>query len=668
MRAVLLAGSALALSNPANAADAGAAGTAETVYVWGYREEIVGTALSASEGIVDYAAFSDRPLLRIGELLEVVPGLAATQHSGTGKANQYFVRGFNIDHGTDFSTSLDGIPLNLPTHGHGQGYLDLNPLIPDLVQSIHFRKGPYFADVGDFSSTGTAAMELFEDLPQSFTQVTGGEHRYWRFLGAARLGEGSYLAGDYTVSDGPWTRAEDLKKISIISRVALGDWSLTGIAYDAEWNSADQIPLRAIEAGTLSRFGVVDPSDGGMSSRTMVYLRNRDLRGWNVLAYAQKYDLNLWSNFTYFLEDPVNGDQFQQSDDRWIYGASVSRAWTPAASVWGFAAGLSGRYDDIRNVALHHTAGRQILSTVRSDSVGEWAGSFWSEAERDFGALRATLGMRLDTIGADVESDNPLNSGTADDAMLSPKLALAWQASPAVEFYADIGRGFHSNDVRGATISVDPNDGSPASRVPLLVSSTGAELGARYQGANFSATAALWWLKLDSELVFVGDAGSTEASDGTERQGVEFLFNWQPIPRIDIDLSAAATHARFRGNPPGGNRIPNALEYIVTGGVSALVMDNLTATVTVRHLGKAPLVEDNSVRSETATVSNLQLRYQMGRFALVGEVLNLFDTDADDIQYFYGSRLPGEPAGGIEDFHIHPAEPMTFRVGLRADW
>jgi outer membrane receptor protein involved in Fe transport len=268
----------------------------------------------------------------------------------------------------------------------------------------------------------------------------------------------------------------------------------------------------------------------------------------------------------------------------------------------------------------------------------------------------------------EVTSDDPRNSGDASYALFSPKLSIAYAVSPNLEIYANGGRGFHSNDARGATIKVDPNTGAAAERVPLLVPSTGAELGARWETGDFSATAAVWWLSLDSELVFVGDAGTTEPSDATERHGVEVLFDWRPIPRLHLDFSAAATHARFPGVAAGTDRIPNALEYVATGGVSALVTEAFTATMTVRHLGAAPLIEDNSVRSRSATIVNALLRYRLGRFDLTGEVLNLFNTAADDIQYFYTSRLFGETAGGFDDRHFHPAEPRSLRISLRTSF
>ncbi len=543
------------------------------------------------------------------------------------------------------------------------GRVDLNAIVPETIQTIHFRKGTYFADVGDFSAAGSAAMDLFDRLPDSFLQGTGGKHDYYRLLGGVNLGESGYVVGDYTSSDGPWTREENLEKINVIGRVVVNNWSFTGVAYSPTWDSTDQIPQRAIDAGIIGRLGAIDTTDGGESSRYIFSLRNRDLEGWNVSAYAQNYSLKLWSNFTYFLDDPVNGDQFLQRDERWIYGGSVTREFMTSDG-WTFTGGGQFRYDDIGRVGLYHTKARQVLSTTREDSVGEWQGALWAQAEHALGPVRATLGRRFDAIGADVDADNSLNSGSASDNLFSPKLALAWRASETMEFYGDIGRGFHSNDARGSTINVDPLSGDLADKVDLYAPATGAEIGARWSTDDLTLTATAWWLRLDSELVFIGDAGGTEPSGATERSGLEFLADWRPMRRLSFDMTAAFARARILDSP-GEDRIPNALEYIVTGGVSALITDDLTATVTLRHLGEAPLIEDNSVRSKTATVTNALLRYRFGRFTLSGEVLNVFDTKANDIQYFYTSRLPGEDSGGVDDLHIHPAEPRTWRLSLR---
>jgi hypothetical protein len=637
----------------------------ELVFVWGLRQETIGRATSAGEGQVNFAEFQDRPLLRPGEVVEVVPGLAVTQHSGTGKANQYFLRGFNLDHGTDFSVSFEGVPLNLPSHAHGQGYLDLNAITPEFIEVIAFRKGPYFADAGDFSSAGTAALESFTSSPASFAEFTGGKDNSYRVLGMAQVGASSYFGGEVSFSDGPWVNPENLEKFNVLGRLALGgNWALTALAYSSTWDSTDQIPLRAVDEGLIPGLGTIDPSDGGETSRYIVALRNRDMNGWDAVAYVQRYELNLWSNFTYFLDDPVNGDQFEQADERWIFGSSVAKTWETPLAGWTITIGAHVRGDEIDSVGLYNTVARERMNTVREDKVSEWAGALWAQGERVFGPVRAVAGLRADAISVDVSSNNALNSGEASDVLISPKLALAWRVSEGFEVYTDFGRGFHSNDARGATTTVSPQTGLPAAPVDLLSPSTGAELGLRWNAGRFSTTATAFWLHLDSELIYVGDAGETEISSASERFGGELLITWRPIDRIDIDASAAATHARLI-HASGGDRIPNALEYVLTGGISARITDELIATLTFRLLGPAPLTEDGLVKSDSAFTTNLLLRYQWGRLTLTGQIINLLNNSDNDIQYFYTSRLAGEPAEGIDDYHVHPMEPRSWRLGVR---
>jgi hypothetical protein len=640
--------------------------TGESVYVWGLRENTIGQATSSGEGTVNFALFEDRPLLRPGELVEVVPGLAVTQHSGSGKANQYFMRGFNLDHGTDFSVSFDGVPLNLPTHAHGQGYLDLNFITPEFVQVITYRKGTYFADVGDFSAAGTAAFETFSLPPAPFAETDVGKDNYYRLLGMANLGNDSYIGADLTYSDGPWANPENLRKVNLLGHFALGNnWTLTALGYTAKWNSTDQVPERAIDSGLITPLDAIDPSDGGKTSRFIASLRNRNLDGWDAVAYVQKYDLKLWSNFTYFLDDPVNGDQFEQADNRWIFGGSAAKTWAETLAGWQITTGAQFRDDDIGKVALYHTDQRVQIGTVRSDAVNEWASGLWANGEQSFGTVRVSLGLRLDVIGANVSSDNPLNSGSASDSLVSPKLTVAWQALPNLELYADAGRGFHSNDARGATETIAPKSGLPVDPVKLIAPALGAETGLRWNYGTFTATATLFWLHLDSELTFAGDAGDTESSSATQRFGGEFLLNWHPIDRIDIDFSAAGAHARYLGRPTGGDRIPNAIGYMMTGGISAMITDNVSATFTARYLGPSPLTQGGLINSRSAVDTNFLMRYRWGRFTFTGQILNLFNSSDDDIQYFYASRLPGEPADGVNDLHIHPMEPRTWRAGVR---
>ncbi|WP_421739504.1 TonB-dependent receptor [Caulobacter sp.] len=663
-RALWLAAAAvLALADPA------AAQEVEAVSVWGKRANELGRAMSASEGHVSYSDFAIRPLLRPGELIEAVPGLAATQHSGAGKANQYFLRGFNLDHGTDLAASLDGVPLNLPSHGHGQGYLDLNLLTPEFVHDIGFRKGPYAAENGDFATAGAVAFETADHLHGDGLQAWLGQNQAYRLVGSKGLSDNAIVAADLSTSRGAWTTPEDLRKINILSRLLISGWSITALAYDARWNATDQIPRRAVESGTLGRPDAVDTTDGGQTSRYMLSARRRDLlHGLDTVVYVQRYRLDLWSNFTYFLDDPANGDQFQQVDQRWVYGGSLTKRWAGEPGGWTFRTGLSARLDDIGKVGLYRTTARVRRATVRQDRLTEWSAALWGEAARRIGPIDATLGLRADAFGADVSAGDRRNSGEVTDALLSPKLALAWRISKTFELYGDAGRGFHSNDARGAVITVDPVSGAPAERAPLLSPAEGAELGARWRGHGLNLTASVWALNVDSELIYVGDAGFTEAAGATRRVGLETLIDWRVTPRLNLTASYAATRARFAGAPPEGDRIPNAVGAVLTAGVSWKPGAASTLSLTYRRLGAAPLAQDNSVRSRPTAMINGLFVQDLDRVSVMVEALNLTDSGGDDIAYVYASRLPGEPVSGVEDIHFHPVEPRSIRVGLKVNF
>jgi hypothetical protein len=654
----------LSMSLPQAGTAAPASEEVDTLYVWGKREAGIGTVTSASEGTVSYGSFADRPLLRIGEIAEVIPGVAVTQHSGTGKANQYFLRGFNLDHGTDFSVALNGAPLNLRTHAHGQGYLDLNLMIPELLESIRYRKGPYFADSGDFSAAGSAAFELLTHLPEDFVALTAGRHGYGRVLGAAALGENAYAAVDVTTSDGPWVRDEGLRQAKALYHLALGNWRIAALGYTSEWNSTDQIPLRAVENGSLSPLGLVDPTDGGRTSRLLLSAQRAGDDGLRASAYLQAYRVRLFSNFTYFLDDPVNGDQFEQAERRWIAGGAVAKTWSSDSS-WSWTLGGDGRFDRIGEIGLYRTRARALVSTDREDAVSQGSAGGYLQADIASGPWRFGAGVRYDVMGVDVSSSNPANSGTEWDGTASPKLTLAFRASDAVELYADLGRGYHSNDARGAVATMAPVSGDPIDPVSLFVPALGGELGVRLERDGFTASLAAWALRLDSELVYSGDAGDTESSNGSERVGLEALLNWTPVRGVNVDFSAATTRARYRDTAAGEDSIPNALRYVLTGGVSWTITPASSVEVTVRRLGPSPLIEDDSVRSPTSTLTNLLYRHDFARVSLFAEVLNVFDRDDNDITYFYASRLPGEPVEGVDDIHFHPMEPRAFRLGAR---
>lgn len=643
----------------------------DEIIVHGRSLDLIGDAKTASEGVVGYADFEDRPLSRVGELVEVIPGVVATQHSGEGKANQYFLRGFNLDHGTDFSASLDGVPINLRTHGHGQGYLDINFVIPEIIERVDFRKGPYRASTGDFSSAGSAGYSTYDRLENNFIELSLGEFDYLRFVGAGSLNISEHstllLAVEANSFDGPWVLEQDLEKFNGFAKLThdKGPWHFeTSVSiYDSQWAATDQVPLRAIETGLIDRFGFIDPDLGGETWRFSLNAqgtyRHVDGAETTFQSYAGQYDFNLFSHFTYFLDDPVNGDEFEQVDKRRFYGTAVTHERYLADGLT-VRLGLETRLDDISDVGLFNTISRDRISTVRQDKVRELSLNFWSEAEYELTErLRANVGLRADYFDAKVTAFSELqNSGSANDSLFSPSGGLAWRLTDGVEFYANYGRGFHSNDARGATISVNPLSGLAVDQVPLLVSSEGTELGARLERGPFHATLALFTLDLDSELVFVGDAGTTEANDGSKRKGVEASVFWKPNDWLAADVSGAFTDAEFDIQGPS-TEIPGAVKTVFGGGIAAK-LEPWTLSGRLRHFGAAPLIEDGSAKSDPTTLVNLAGSYDWKDVTLSLEVLNAFDSKDADITYFFESQLAGEVAP-VQDFHLPPVQPRQIR-------
>ncbi len=651
----------------------------EEIVVIGRWTDLAGSAISASEGIVGQKELDIRPRLRTGEVLEVVPGLIITQHSGTGKSNQMFLRGFNLDHGTDFSTSIDGMPINMPSHGHGQGYTDLNFLIPELIESVEFRKGPYHAAVGDFSSTGSAHLSTFRALPKSMLKIGIGQdgHREVLVADSIDTGTGSLLyAGQSHIYDGPWVDInEDLQRLNGVLRYsqksdAGTEWDIMLMGYDASWNSPDQIAQRAIDSGLVDRLGSLDKTIAGQTSRYSVsgsllrqFANDRQL---HAHAYAIDYDLDLFSNFTYFLDDPVNGDQFEQVDRRTVLGGDLTYRWSASNRVaTTYSVGMSLRRDDINEVGLFRTQDKQRLATVRSDKVLETSTGVYAQAETQWNdRWRTQIGLRADYYDFSVRSNLPANSGDTNDAILAPKLSVIYALDSESELYLSTGRGFHSNDARGTTIRIDPNSGAPVEQVDPLVASTGAEVGFRtFRDDKLNLSASLWYLELDSELLFVGDAGLTEPTRPSRRYGIELPVYYQ-LGHWVLDLELALTKSRYVDDDPAGDEIPGSIERVIAAGVAMQYPNGIYGSLRARHFGDRPLTEDGVVRSEKSTVLSMLLGYRRGSLDFRVEALNLLDAEDQDIAYYYASRLAGEPVEGVEDVHLHPMEPRTVRASI----
>ena len=656
------------------------------IIVTGRSDSQVGIAHSASQGNVGAAELQYRPLVRPGELLEAVPGLIVSQHSGEGKANQYYLRGFNLDHGTDFLTQIDGVPVNLATHAHGQGWTDTGFLIPELVSTINYQKGVYYVENGDFSSAGAANIQYVNELPASLASFEGGNLDFYRGLYASSraLGEGTLLyamEGEY--NDGPWQRGDHYRKANGVLRYSQeqgeAGWSVTFMGYKADWDSTDQIAQRAVERGDIDRFGLIDPSDGGDSQRyslTGEWHRRSSASATKVMAYSYYYDLDLYSNFTYVLADPVHGDQFEQPDQRAVSGFKIAHTFfhalgaTPTATTFG----LQNRNDVIKN-GLFLTQRRARHGTVREDNTLESSISPYVEnTTRWTEWLRSTAGVRFDAFRFDVASDRAANSGARWDTIVSPKGGIVLGPWAATELYLNAGLGFHSNDGRGVNTVVDPNTGTAVERAVPLVRTYGAEVGVRTTWVpGLQSTVALWSLDSDSELIFVGDAGTTEAGRPSRRYGLEFANYYAVTEWLKLDADLSFSKSRFREHAIEGDHIPGSVETVIAAGATVHDLRGFFGAVRLRYFGPRPLIEDDSVRSAETLLLSAQLGYQVNKtWKVVADVFNLLNRQDSAIDYYYPSRLPGEAPGpdegGYHDIHFHPVEPLSLRLGVSAQF
>ena len=631
---------------------------------------------SSSEKNVSGEEVNARPFSRPAEALEVVPGLIITQHSGDGKANQYFLRGFNLDHGTDLAISVDDMPVNMRTHAHGQGYADLNFLIPELIGSVNIRKGPYFADEGDFSSVGSVHVGLLDNVTKTMASITAGSFGYRRILGitSTKLADGTLLiAGEANIYNGPWDNPDSLRKLNGVMRYSQGTaedgFSLTGMAYANKWNSTDQIPSRAVASGEIGLYGAFDPSDGGNSNRFSLSGRwTRTDEGGTSKAnfYVIKSSLNLWNNFTYFLSDPVNSDQF---------------------------------------LDLNNSVQRRFLSPIRSDTVQEGSVDVFAQNTLHWTDwLQTNVGWRGDFYQTSVNSFfTPANSGSANAFIGSPKFGVVFGPFAKTEFFINAGEGFHSNDARGVTITESPGDGSALQPSPFLVKTKGAEVGVRSKLVpGLTSAVSVFLLDSASEILFSGDAGDTKPSRPSRRYGFEWTNDYRPLSWLSLEGDIAVTHVRFRGDDPDqaalyaslagfpaaqignapGNYIPGAPSMIASAGIRLGEKTGWFAGLRYRYFGPRPLTEDNAFVSPATGLLNGQLGYRFDNgWRVQLDAFNLLDSRSDQITYAYGSLLksdslfamcfpaagaPTAPAAacqtGVMDRVLHPVEPLAIRL------
>ena len=654
----------------------------EEVTVTGRKKVLVGEARSASEGVISQVDIYKRPVQRPGDILEAVPGLIVTQHSGSGKSNQLYLRGFNLDHGTDFATWIDGMPVNMRSHGHGQGYTDINFLMPEIIEEMSFVKGPYHSEIGDFSSAGGVHIQTIDQLDKKSIKIGLGENGFNRILamGSKKI-ESEVITGALELQgyDGPWIDiTEDVNKVNGFFKFArnneLGKRSITAMIYDNEWNSADQIPSRAITEGIIDDFGSLDKTLGGSTRRMSLsseYSHDHKTNKVVWRSYIIGYELDLWSNFTYLLDDPVGGDQFKQKDKRTIFGGSYENLWVGnTESFTEHRFGIDFRHDAVDEVGLYRSREREIMGPIREDQVDESSISSFYEMSFDLrSSWRAVLGIRADAFKFKVNSKDYNLTDDDSDFILSPKASIAYAFSDNNEMYFSYGNGFHSNDARGVITFADSIAEEKLSPADPLVKSTGFEWGIKALiNEQLNTSLAVWSLELDSELLFVGDAGNTEANRPSKRWGIEFNNLWSINEIWSLEADFAYSNAKFNDDDLENRSVPGSLKNVASGILSAEYPSGFFASFSFRYFGEVPLIEDGSIKSEGSTYANLALGWLMDDWQVQLDILNIFDSNDHDIDYFYASRLAGEPANGYEDIHYHIFEPRQIRFYLSKEF
>mgnify|MGYP001289455643 CR=1 FL=1 len=672
---------------------AGGIPTLDPVKVTAKSDNLIGTATSSSEGAVTKMQLNTRPILRPGEILEFIPGLIVTQHSSNGKANQFFLRGFNLDHGTDFLTTVGGMQVNQRSHAHGQGYTDLNFLIPELLGNIHYKKGPYSAKEGDFSSAGAAYLDYVRVLPKAIAEYTIGRFNYHSllFAGSKKVSNGNLLFGlKLKKYDGPWDVKQNFHNFSLITRYSKGErdngFEITAMAYKAYANATNHVAKRAIESGVIGRFGSLSPSDSISTSRYSLssqWARKSESRITHINAYYVRSEFALNSNFTNFLDFPTAGDQIQQKEDRNTFGFNSESSWFGSFNSRKMenTVGFQMRYDNINPISLSRAQGGVPIdkvdskgdfysSTIRRDILNEYNISFYAENRMQWSPwLRSVIGVRNDFYHFEVNSNLEENSGKRSDNMVSPKISFIFGPWAKTEFYLNGGGGFHSNDARGITQRVDPSNANVVTqRVTPLVRTWGYEVGFRTGIIpSLQTTVSLWQLHVDSELLFVGDAGGTIPSQPSLRRGIEFTNYWRPVNWIIVDADLSLSRARFRGNSSIGNYIPGTMSRVASVGVS-FDRNNWFGGIRLRHFGPRPLVKNNSQKGSSSTLVNLRAGYRFVKYLKVSlDIFNLIGSKPNDISYFYQSKLSGEEEP-VADKHIHPVEPRSFRFTIQASF
>ena len=615
------------------------------------------------------------PVNSAQDLLRKVPGLFIAQHAGGGKAEQIFLRGFDNDHGTDISVSSDGIPVNIVSHAHGQGYADLHFLIPETIKDIDFGKGSYYADKGDFNTSGYVNFTTFDRLEKNLFKLEGGSFNTFRAVTMINLldkevtDKNFYVASEFNYSDGPFDIKQNFNRINFLGKYS--QWidskhyiSVLGSTFSSGWNASGQIPERAVEQGIIGRWGSIDPTEGGSTSRTNFavnyrYLPSEDEEISSNLFYS-KYDFNLFSNFTFFLNDPDFGDEIEQTDNRSIYGFDnkYSRRFNLENSKITWTSGVGLRFDDIKDLQLSHVFQRDLLLDRLSDvSATEANVHAYTNIDWRVGKWTINPAVRVDHFIFSLH-DRLNNLPAAQDASatrISPKLNISFAQNDNVQWYVKSGFGFHSNDVR-VVVAQDGKD--------ILPYSFGTDLGVILRPtANMIIQPALWHMYLQQEFVYVGDEAVVEPSGKTRRLGVDLSLRYQPFSWLYIDGDINYAHARAIEEPKGEDYIPLVPALTSTGGVAVKLPSGFSANLRYRYMDSKPAIEDNSIKAKGYFVNDLVLAYGKNSWEVNLQVQNIFDTKWNEAQFETETRLRNEPSS-VSELCFTPGTPLAVKVGL----
>lgn len=609
-----------------------------------------------------------QPVNSSQEILRKVPGLFIGQHAGGGKAEQLFLRGFDIDHGTDIAVSVDGIPVNMVSHAHGQGYADLHFLIPETVQRLDFGKGPYYANKGNFTTAGYVNFQTKDQLDNSSISIESGRFNTQRAVTVIDLlknttQQHAYIAGEYLISDGPFESPQNFHRLNLMGKYTANfsnNDKVTFLAsyFDSEWTASGQIPQRAIDSGLINRFGAIDDTEGGRTGRTNLALNYTKTIGKNSFlknsVFYSHYHFDLFSNFTFFANDPVNGDQIRQTESRNLFG--VESVWhNNQFSNFTYQVGAGLRHDNVNDVGLWRTANRNtILSSLAQGTVQESNYYSFVNTEFTFGKWVVNPALRLDYFDFNYADELSLSdpNDSENDVMLSPKLNIIYTVDADLQFFAKTGIGFHSNDSR----VVLARNGKET-----LPGAYGVDVGTNWKPTpKLWVNTALWYLFLQQEFVYVGDEGIVEPSGKTKRLGIDVSVRGQLSKVLFYSTDFNYTIARSIESPKGENLIPLAPELTMTGGLSAQFDNGLSGGINYRFIKDRPATEDNSIVAEGYFITDLNLNYQFKKITFGLEVQNLFNQEWNEAQFATESRLFDE-LEAVEELHFTPGAPFFFK-------